>query len=148
MLPERTGRQHGTMPRDLGEPDSRHEESWEIFEESRSIRRSWADPDSELARTEAIQDTGLARHLRAGLVKREIMRESYSIGASDPLSAEMQCHWTTYRKHGEWEARTESRGTMSASRTEFRLSVTVEALEREREVERVGWDFRIPRDWV
>ncbi|MDE2445177.1 MAG: CocE/NonD family hydrolase [Alphaproteobacteria bacterium] len=56
-------------------------------------------------------------------------RENYSIMPEDPLSAKMETHWTEGRKRGKWEARTETYGRLTATKTHWVVWGKIEAYE-------------------
>ena len=80
-----------------------------------------------------------------GLVTRAVGRETYSILANDPLSARMETHWTEELRRGRWHVRTESRASLTATRTHFVVWGKLEAYEGRKKVFEKEWNEAIPR---
>ncbi len=78
----------------------------------------------------------------------------FSIEPNDPLSAKVECSWTTLNerpaapKRPAWQARTETRTALTATKTHFHLEARLEAYEGNKLVFERDWKSDIPRDGV
>jgi putative CocE/NonD family hydrolase len=85
------------------------------------------DPASGEVCVEIVDDFGMYREPGHGLISGSIGRELHKIVPDDPLSASMTTHWTEEMIRGDIHVRTETRSTMTASRTQFHLTARIEA---------------------
>jgi putative CocE/NonD family hydrolase len=91
-------------------------------------------------------------------VRRQARNDGLEVGGSqqdvftvvegEPLSAEVECKRTMELFRGSWEARVETRSTMSADETTFRVVNRVEAFENGERIFARERSFRVPRDHV
>jgi putative CocE/NonD family hydrolase len=72
----------------------------------------------------------------------------YSIEPGDPLSAEVRIHWRKEFGRGDFHVHADARTEMRATQTEFLITGTLEAYERQERVFSREWRCRIPRDCV
>ena len=91
-------------------------------------------------------DTGMEKFLSSGIQRREIMWETYFIDPADPLSAEMQSHWTIIRRRGDWDIRTEVFGRMHSTVSAFNIEIEINAYEDECLFFDYTHEFQIGRD--
>jgi uncharacterized protein len=81
-----------------------------------------------------IDDFGTHELKPHGLIVSGVGRENYSIDPKDPLSATMETHWTESQKRGKWEARTETYGRLTATKTHWIVWGKIEAFEGKKSV--------------
>jgi uncharacterized protein len=81
-----------------------------------------------------VDDFGSVELKPHGLIVSSCGRETYSIDASDPLSAVMNTHWTESLKRGTWDTRTETHGRLSATKTHWVVWGKIEAFEGKKRV--------------
>jgi len=110
--------------------------------------RRWVERDMTAGRTlyHIHADTGAAEHPGHRMVSREVRRETWSIAQDDPLSAQGECYWTTWRSRGGWRTRTETRTRLTADATHFHIDAGIEAYEGEELVFQREFRERIARD--
>jgi hypothetical protein len=75
-------------------------------------------------------------------------RRVYSIEPGDPLSAEVRIHWRKEFGRGDFHVHADARTEMRVTQTEFLITGTLEAYERQERVFSREWRCRIPRDCV
>ncbi len=97
-------------------------------------------------------DSGDQEYADFGLTVGSVRRERYEIAANDPLSAQMETHWTqtSARDHGgrPWRIRTEAYGRLTSDADAFYLSARLEAFEGDTVVYERSWQKTIPRQCV
>ena len=87
------------------------------------------DQKTGLTKLEIVDDFGVQELKPHGLIVSSVGRETYTIDASDPLSAKMETHWTEGMTRGKWEVRTETWGRMTATKTHWVVWAKIEAYE-------------------
>ena len=92
-----------------------------------------------------IDDFGTQEIKPHGMIIWGAGRENYSIMPDDPLSAKMETHWTEGRKRGSWEARTETYGLLTATKTHWIVWGKIEAYEGKKQVFTKEFNEKIPR---
>ena len=97
---------------------------------------------------EVTGDTGLSTIEAIGLQTRQEHRETYRIGARDPLLAVADISYTMRVGRGDWQTRTESRTVMRATKDQFLLEAQLDAFEGEERVLSRSWTRQVPRDGV
>ena len=120
-------------------------EPHEILEPSSVTRTIGMEDGQGRHRISVENDTGMEKHLRTGIQRREIMRETYFIDTTDPLSAEMQSHWTIIRKRKDWDVRIEAFGRMHSTVSMFNIEIEIEAYENENLFFDIFHEFQIKR---
>lgn len=96
--------------------------------------------------TRIVDDFGKNRNLEHGLTTGSTARESYSILPDEPLSAEVETHWTEELERKDWVARTETFTRMTADADAFHLTTRLEAYEGEVLIFSKDYQDTIPRD--
>jgi putative CocE/NonD family hydrolase len=96
--------------------------------------------------TRIVDDFGKNRNLEHGLTTGSTARESYSILPDEPLSAEVETHWTEEPEREDWVARTETFTRMTADADAFHLTARLEAYEGEVLIFSKDYQDTIPRD--
>lgn len=102
-------------------------------------------PDIGAARIEIVDDFGAFEIKPHGLVAGGVGRESYFILPDDPLSAKMETHWTEDNSRGTWAARTETFGSLTATRTHWIVWGRLEAYEGRKKLFEKEWNEEIER---
>jgi uncharacterized protein len=92
------------------------------------------DQKTGLMKLEIVDDFGVQELKPHGLVVSSVGRETYTIDASDPLSAKMETHWTEGMKRGKWDVRTETWGRLTATKTHWLVWAKIEAFEGKKRV--------------
>jgi uncharacterized protein len=108
-------------------------------------REASTDPETGEWRLEIVDDFGRAKIVEHELETYSCGRESYSIRPDDPLSARMETHWTEELKRGTWHVRTETYGTLTASKTHWRVTGRIEAYEGKKKVFEKHFEEEIER---
>ena len=108
-------------------------------------RDTTIDPKTGEARIEIVDDFGAFEIAPHGLVTHGVGRETYSILPDDPLSAKMETHWTEELKRGKWQARTETYGRLTATKTHWIVWGKLEAFEGKKKVFTKEWNEEIER---
>lgn len=70
----------------------------------------------------------------------------YRIHPDDPLSARASMTQDSHFHRGDWSARIKTAATMTATKTHFRLSATVECWDGDKPFHSVEWKHEIPRN--
>jgi uncharacterized protein len=99
-----------------------------------NLREVTVDAKTGETRLKIVDDFGTQHIKPHGMVIWGVGRESYSIMPDDPLSAKMETHWTEGRKRGTWEARTETYGRLTATKTHWLVWGKIEAYEGKKRV--------------
>jgi uncharacterized protein len=92
-------------------------------------RKTWIDKKTGHTKLAILDDFGSYELKPHGLIVSGAGRENYAIDPKDPLSAVMETHWTEVRKRGKWEARTETYGRLTATKTHWVIWGKIEAFE-------------------
>ena len=119
-----------------------------VFEPSRFERTIHHDAGRDLVTAEWLQDSGRYRFDDIDLTVRTVTTERYTIRPDDPLSARAEVAWTVRLERGDWQVETRTLTVLSATREDFRVAATLEALEGDAPVFSRSWDRAIPRDLV
>ena len=114
-------------------------------ESGRVVRRDIATGRTELVVREG---WGSAGRFSDGLVMDEHSVDTYSIVEGDPLSARAASAWTLLRERDDWRVRIETRSVLTADRSAFRVTNSVDAYEGATRVCARAWTATIPRDLV
>ncbi len=101
---------------------------------ARNKREVTVDPKTGETRLEIVDDFGTQLIKDLDLTIWATGRESYSILPDDPLSAKMETHWTEARRRGTWEARTETYGRLTATKTHWLAWGKIEAFEGKKKI--------------
>jgi uncharacterized protein len=147
VLPLRPPRPEDDELRPFGEPEGARPlqvETLEPDEGGRRVTRDFASGRTELTFDWATG--GRYRLVEAGLTAGCWASTTYSIVASDPLSAEVRCHTSTELGRDGWLTRAEIRAVMDADAERFRVRTELEAFENGERVRRREWSFETPRD--
>jgi hypothetical protein len=93
-------------------------------------------------------DSGLLRYDAIDLDMQTLVRERFTIGPTDPLTARGECSWAVTLARGEWRVETRSRTAMTATPVAFLIEAELEAFENGAQVFARSWQRAIPRDNV
>jgi predicted acyl esterase len=93
-------------------------------------------------------DVGRRRMLDNGLEYESTRSDRYSLGASTPLSARVDCERTISFRRGDWQVHVETSSSLTADATAFHLTNVLEAYEGPARVFAKTWHFSVPRDLV
>ena len=104
------------------------------IKKSSNKREVTVDPKTGETKLAIIDDFGMQEIKPHGMIIWSAGRENYSIMPDDPLSAKMETHWTEGRKRGTWEARTETYGRLTATKTHWIVWGKIEAYEGKKQV--------------
>jgi putative CocE/NonD family hydrolase len=108
-------------------------------------RRIETDETTGELRIEIARDHGEQELAPHGMITHSASRESHSILPDDPLSAKMETHWTEERRRGTWNARTETYGRMTVTKTHWVIWGKIEAFEGKKKVFEKEFAKEIPR---
>ncbi len=100
----------------------------------------------ETARLVVLDDFGRKRLTDRDLEIETVQRDVYTIGESDPLSADVTCERSLSLFRGDWQVCVETRSVMSGDREQFHLTNVLDAYEEDVRVFTKTWDTSIPRD--
>ncbi|SNB79394.1 hypothetical protein SAMN07250955_12110 [Arboricoccus pini] len=112
------------------------------------VRRFERDVVAGRSRLVIEDDFGAVRDDAHGLVTDEVARETWEIGADDPLTAEGRAHWSERLARDGWEIRTETYSSLRADRDAFHVRARIEAYEGDRLVYERDHEARIPRELI
>ena len=130
------------------EPESAPPPDAEVLREAAHSRIVEQDQATGETRLTIIDDFGETRNQAHGLATGQIAREVLHIHPDDPLSAQVEIHWTETLSRNDWSVRTESYSAMISDREAFRVTGRVEAYEGAAKVFERAWDETIARDLV
>jgi putative CocE/NonD family hydrolase len=108
-------------------------------------RETTTNPKTGEVRIEIVDDFGSVEIEPHKLITYSVGRENYSIMPDDPLSAKMETHWTEELKRGKWNARTETFGRLTATKTHWLVWGKVDAFEGRKKVFTKEWNEQIER---
>ena len=130
----------------FGEPEWAHEAVADVVAEP-PVRTLTRDLFNGL---HTLQDRSFVRttHHAIALTEEHGMVDTYRITEDDPLSAAVISETTQRLQRGAWSVRIETRSTMTADRTTFHLTNTVDAYDGEEQVYTMARTCSIPRDLV
>jgi putative CocE/NonD family hydrolase len=148
ILPVRAPRAEDQALEPFSPPRSAPPQIQTMLRPAKSLRRIERDIGGGEVVFTRHEDSGTYRIDRIGLVIDQIKTGTYRIRPDDPLSARIDIHWTQKLSRGDWSVRTETRTTMTATKTEFLLVAALDAYEGETRVYSRNWDRRVPRDLV
>ncbi len=97
-------------------------------------RETTVDPKTGEVRLEIIDDFGSGEIGPHKLVTYSAGRETYSVMPDDPLSAKMETHWTEELSRGTWNARTETYGRLTGTKSHWIVWGKIEAYEGKKKV--------------
>lgn len=97
-------------------------------------RETAIDPKTGEVRLEIVDDFGSGEIGPHKLATYSAGRETYSIFPDEPLSAKMETHWTEELSRGTWNARTETYGRLTASKSHWIVWGKIEAYEGKKKV--------------
>ena len=146
ILPTLKNPRQYEKPNAFDQPETSPPEPCEILEPSSVTRTIDMEDGQGRHRIRVENDTGMEKFLSSGIQRREIMRETYFIDPADPLSAEMQSHWTIIRRRGDWDIRTEVFGRMHSTVSAFNIEIEINAYEDESLFFDYTHEFQIGRD--
>ena len=106
------------------------------------------DQRTGVQRLAIVDDFGRSTIAEHGMTTWSCGRENYSIHPDDPLSARQECHWSEERSRGDWKVRTETYSAMTASKTHWHVTGTLEAYEGDVKILTRSWDKKIKRKLV
>ncbi len=108
-------------------------------------RETTVDPKTGETRIEIVDDFGSVEIHPHKLVTWSAGREIHSIGQDDPLSAKMETHWTEELSRGTWNARTETYGRLTSTKTHWIVWGKIEAFEGKKKVFEKEFNEKIER---
>jgi predicted acyl esterase len=108
-------------------------------------REITVDPKTGETRLEIDDDFGMQLIKALDLTIWSTGREKYSILPDDPTSATMETHWTEGRKRRKWEARTETYGRLTCTKTHWIVWGKIEAYEGKKRIFVKEFNEKIPR---
>jgi hypothetical protein len=117
----------------------------------RELKRPWhkrettVDPKTGEWRLAIVDDFGSNEIQPHKLITYSVGRENYAIMPDDPLSAKMETHWTEELKRGKWNARTETYGRLTATKTHWLVWGKIDAFEGRKKVFTKEWNEQIER---
>jgi predicted acyl esterase len=94
------------------------------------------------------EDDGGERYEAIDLEVHHMKTERFEILDSDPLSAKVEIAHSHRIRRGDWEVRTETATTLSATAEEFVIHARLDAFEGEKRMFARNWDRRHRRDEV
>jgi hypothetical protein len=118
---------------------------WKELKKPWNKRETVVDPTTGEATIEIVDDFGEQELKPHGLVIHGAGREKFFIKPDDPLSAVMETHWTEARRRGTWNARTETFGRLTATKTHWIVWGKIEAYEGKKKVFEKEFDEKIER---
>jgi putative CocE/NonD family hydrolase len=117
----------------------------------KELKRPWhkrettVDPKTGEWRLAIVDDFGSNEIQPHKLITYSVGRENYAIMPDDPLSAKMETHWTEELKRGKWNARTETYGRLTATKTHWLVWGKIDAFEGRKKVFTKEWNEKIER---
>ncbi|MBB3064887.1 CocE/NonD family hydrolase [Limibacillus halophilus] len=130
---------------DFEEPELPPVPTYKICEPKQNRRWIERDLNSNVTRYCILEDSGVEELPDHGLLQQEVRRETWSISPEDPTTATADLHFTSWRKRGDWEVRTEIQVEATTDGELFVFDTTLEAYEGDREVLVRRWRDTIPR---
>jgi uncharacterized protein len=121
-------------PVEFAAPEAAAPVQQKIIKKPAHSRKTWIDKKTGHSKLAIVDDFGTQELKPHGMVVSGVGRENYSIDPKDPLSATMETHWTESRKRGTWEARTETYGRLTATKTHWVIWGKIEAFEGKKRV--------------
>lgn len=116
-----------------------------ILKKGWNKREGTINRDTGEAKIMIVDDFGTIKIKPHDLITMSVGRENYSIMPNDPLSAHMTTHWTQELKRDNWHIRTETFGTLTATKTHWIVLGSVEGYENDRLVFKKTYDEKIER---
>jgi uncharacterized protein len=116
------------------QPESAKPVELKSMKNAANKRQVSVNPKTGETRLEIVDDFGTQVIKNLGLTIWGAGRENYSIMPDDPSSAKMETHWTEGRKRGRWEARTETYGRLTSTKTHWIVWGKIEAFEGKKRV--------------
>ena len=108
----------------------------------RELTRDQATGETRLS---IVDDFGRSTIVEHGLTTWSCGRENYSIFPDDPLTAKQECRWSEECSRGDWKVRTETYSAMTATKTHWHVTGTLEAYENDQQILVRRWDKKMPR---
>ncbi len=130
---------------EFGPPEAASPVQQKQIKKSSNKREMTVDPKTGETRLAIVDDFGTQEIKPHGMIIWGAGRENYSIMPDDPLSAKMETHWTEARKRGTWEARTETYGRLTATKTHWIVWGKIEAYEGKKQVFAKEFNEKIER---
>jgi putative CocE/NonD family hydrolase len=118
------------------------------FEDARTERVVHHDAATGVVTLDWTQDSGRHRYDDLDLTVHTIAADRFTIRPEDPLSARAEVGWTVRFVRGDWRVETRTRTVLTATRTTFELTATLDAFEGDVPVHHQEWTRSIPRDLV
>jgi len=106
------------------------------------------DQRTGVQRLSIVDDFGRSTIAEHGMTTWSCGRETYTIHPDDPLSARADFHWSEERSRSAWKVRTETVSSMTATKTHWHVTGTLEAFEGEEKILTRSWDRKIKRRLV
>ena len=109
--------------------------------------RRWVEHDlsARRVRYNLSEDTGVSEHPRHGMQVRETRDETWEIDPDNPVGASGDLTFTTLRRRGTWQARTEAKIIITCQAETYDVTASVTAWEGDEEFHRKDWSFSVPR---
>ena len=102
--------------------------------------------DPATGRIEAVWDESGRFRLADGLIHGYRGRDTYTIVEGDPLSAAATSMWSFDSARGDWQARVEAQSRLTSDESDFHVTCSLDAYERDVRVATRTWEATIPRD--
>jgi uncharacterized protein len=147
-LPERPPRPEDASLSPFGEPEGGAPPAMTTVAPESGSSHWRYDIGTDNAERVAGYDSGMERFDAIGIAAGMQIKERFSIGGDDPLSAEAALAWTIKRERGDWSVRVEAEVELRCTATAFLVRQTLTAFEGETRVFAQDWDSEIARDHV
>jgi uncharacterized protein len=118
------------------------------FEPARAERVVHHDATTGTVTLDWTQDSGGHRYDDLDLTVHAIAADRFTIRPDDPLSARAEVGWSVRLVRGDWRGETRTRTVLTATRTTFELTATLDAFDADTLVHHQDWTRSIPRDLV
>lgn len=143
-VPVRRG--HGPPPPDLGAAWSPPPLEIEVIEApARGRLKVTHELATGTATVEVVRNLGAIRIRETGLELHALGRETYTTRRDDPSAARSFAARTAEFIGGEWQVRIETRSTLAATPTGWRLHAEYEAFDRDERIFAREWAIETPR---
>ena len=149
ILPFRTNQPSDLQLRPFSEPESARPLDHTTNSPYARSRRVERDFESGLTRVHAIKDRGSILLHGANLTYSGKGEETHQIRDGDPLSHQIEMNYTITleRESPKWQVRTETHTLVTATKSDFLVTATLNAYEDDIRVFNKSWDTKIARDF-
>jgi putative CocE/NonD family hydrolase len=130
------------------EPEAATPWQTETLRKNSNSRKVARNPATGSLTLNIVDDFGEVRDSDHGLVNGSVARETWTINAADPLSAEGETHWTQTLSRNEWSVRTETFTKMRSDAQNFHLTGRIVAYEGATLVFERNFEETVARDHI